>query len=195
MMTRKLRLPPLWLTFAAAIAFLLPARPVCAQNGPKNALSGTPAQATPAQAPSNSPARLAPARKASAAPAKPADDAATTPNRAQAYYHLALASTYENEAVTEGRSTVQEAVHSLARIRENIGQVNAMSLEISASAEEQARASQEVSQQMDVGAQKAIENASAATQLSSTVESDSRTSAQLARTAEGLNMLVSRFRT
>ena len=104
MMTRKLRLPPLWLTFAAAIAFLLPARPVCAQNGPKNALSGTPAQATPAQAPSNSPARLAPARKASAAPAKPADDAATTPNRAQAYYHLALASTYENEAVTEGRT-------------------------------------------------------------------------------------------
>jgi aerotaxis receptor len=100
-----------------------------------------------------------------------------------------------NEAVTEGRSTVQEAVHSLARIRENIGQVNAMSLEISASAEEQAKASQEVSQQMDVGAQKAIENASAAEELSSTVESDTRTSAQLARTAEGLHTLVSKFRT
>jgi tetratricopeptide (TPR) repeat protein len=102
MMTRKLHLLPLWLTFAAAIAFLLPARPVCAQSGPKNALSGTPAQATPAQAPSNSPARLAPAKTALAAPAKP-DDAAP-PNRAQAYYHLALASTYENEAVTEGRT-------------------------------------------------------------------------------------------
>jgi tetratricopeptide (TPR) repeat protein len=37
-------------------------------------------------------------------PAKPADAAATTPNRAQAYYHLALASTYEDEAVTDGRT-------------------------------------------------------------------------------------------
>ena len=103
MMTRKLRLPPLWLTFAAAIAFLLPARPVCAQDGPKNALSGTPAQSSPTQAPSNSPARFAPAKTASAAPAKPADDAATTPNRAQAYYHLALASTYEDEAIETNR--------------------------------------------------------------------------------------------
>jgi len=100
-----------------------------------------------------------------------------------------------NEAVTEGRATVQEAVHSLARIRENIGQVNAMSLEISASAEEQAKASQEVSQQMDLGAEKAIENASAAEELSSTVESDSKTSAQLARIADGLSSLVSKFRT
>jgi len=114
---------------------------------------------------------------------------------AQAAKEIASLIEGSNEAVTEGRATVQEAVHSLARIRENIGQVNAMSLEISASAEEQARASQEVSQQMDVGAQKAIENASAATELSSTVESDSRTSAQLARTAEGLNSLVSKFRT
>jgi tetratricopeptide (TPR) repeat protein len=104
MMTRKLRLPPLWLTFAAAIAFLLPARLACAQDGPKNALSGTPAQATPAQAPITGPARPATAKTASAAPAKPADDAAPPLNRAQAYYHLALASTYENEAITEGRT-------------------------------------------------------------------------------------------
>jgi tetratricopeptide (TPR) repeat protein len=104
MMTRKLGLPTLWLTFAAAIAFLLPAKPVCAQNGPKNALSGTPVQATPSQAPINSPARLAPAKTAPAAPAKSADSATPPLNRAQAYYHLALASTYENEAVTEGRT-------------------------------------------------------------------------------------------
>jgi tetratricopeptide (TPR) repeat protein len=104
MMTRKLRFSPLWLTFAAAIAFLLPARPVCAQDGPKNALSGTPAQSSPTQAPSNSPARFAPAKTASAAPAKSTTPATPPPNRAQAYYHLALASTYENEAVTEGRT-------------------------------------------------------------------------------------------
>ena len=104
MMTRKLRLPPLWLTFAAAIAFLLPARPDCAQNGPKNALSGTPVTASPAQTPSASPALLAPAKAAPAAPAKPANSATLPPNRAQAYYHLSLASTYENEAVTEGRT-------------------------------------------------------------------------------------------
>lgn len=114
---------------------------------------------------------------------------------AQAAKEIASLIESSNEAVSEGRSTVQEAVHSLARIRENIGQVSSMSLEISAAAEEQAKASQEVAHQMDVGAQKAIENASAAEELSATVESDSKTSAQLARTADGLIKLVEQFRT
>lgn len=114
---------------------------------------------------------------------------------AQAAKEIASLIESSNEAVSEGRSTVQEAVHSLAKIRENIGQVSSMSLEISAAAEEQAKASLEVSQQMDVGAQKAIENASAAEELSSTVESDSKTSVKLARTADGLMKLVERFRT
>jgi aerotaxis receptor len=100
-----------------------------------------------------------------------------------------------NEAVAQGRITVQEAVDSLARIRENIGQVTAMSLEISAATEEQATASHEVSQQVELGAQKAVENASASIELSTTVDQNAVVSSELARTAQGLTALVSRFKT
>ena len=100
-----------------------------------------------------------------------------------------------NEAVSQGRITVQEAVDSLARIRENIGQVTAMSLEIGSSAEEQARASMEVTHQVELSAQKAVENASATIQLSSTVEENARTSDRLVKTAAGLAALVEQFRT
>jgi aerotaxis receptor len=100
-----------------------------------------------------------------------------------------------NEAVAQGRITVQEAVNALARIRENIGQVTAMSLEISSSTEEQAKASQEVAHQVELGAQKAMENASASIELSSTVDQNAKISEELARTAHGLSALVSQFRT
>jgi aerotaxis receptor len=100
-----------------------------------------------------------------------------------------------NEAVAQGRVTVQEAVDSLARIRENIGQVTAMSLEISAATEEQATASHEVSLQVELGAQKAVENASASIELSTTVDQNAAVSEQLARTAQGLTALVAQFRT
>jgi len=100
-----------------------------------------------------------------------------------------------NEAVAQGRVTVQEAVDSLARIRENIGQVTAMSLEISAATEEQATASHEVSQQVELGAQKAVENASASIELSSTVDQNAKVSEELAQTARGLTALVTQFRT
>ena len=105
MMTRKSRLLPLWLVFAAAIAVVLPARPVCAQTTPVQIVPGStapampetaaPAQGSPAKAPVASPIQIA--------PAKAADSATPPPNRAQAYYHLALASGYEEQAVTEGR--------------------------------------------------------------------------------------------
>ncbi|HWQ10921.1 MAG TPA: methyl-accepting chemotaxis protein [Holophaga sp.] len=100
-----------------------------------------------------------------------------------------------NEAVAQGRITVQEAVDSLARIRENIGQVTAMSLEIGSSAEEQARASMEVTHQVELSAQKAVENASASVELSSTVEENARTSDRLVKTAAGLAALVEQFNT
>ncbi len=100
-----------------------------------------------------------------------------------------------NEAVSQGRITVQEAVDSLSRIRENIGQVTAMSLEISAATEEQAKASQEVSQQVELGAQKAVENASASIELSTTVDQNAQVSTQLAQTAQGLTALVAQFKT
>jgi len=100
-----------------------------------------------------------------------------------------------NEAVAQGKTTVQDAVRALAEIREHIGQVTSMALEISSSTEEQAHASSEVAQQVELGAQKAVENASASVQLSATVEANAKTSDQLARTANGLAELVARFKT
>ena len=70
-----------------------------------------------------------------------------------------------NEAVAQGRATVQDAVTALGDIREHIGQVTAMALEISSAAEEQAKASAEVAQQVEMSAGKAAENASASVQL------------------------------
>jgi aerotaxis receptor len=100
-----------------------------------------------------------------------------------------------NEAVALGKSTVQEAVQALGEIREHIGQVTSMALEITSSTEEQAHASAEVAQQVELSAQKAVENASASVQLSATVEANAKTSDQLAQTAQGLAELVARFRT
>jgi tetratricopeptide (TPR) repeat protein len=129
-MTKKLRLLPLGLLFAAAIAFVLPARPARAQTTPGQTTPGqttpgqttpgqnvpgsaapsipetaAPAQASPAKAPAASPIQIAPAKGAQAKADEASDSAAAAPqpDRAKAYYHLALASTYEDEAVTEGR--------------------------------------------------------------------------------------------
>jgi len=95
MMTRKLRLLPIWFIFAAAVASQLPAMHASAQSN-----SGSPAQASPApaKAPVASPIQIAPAKAAEAG-----DSAVQAPDRAQAYYHLALANTCEEEAVTQGR--------------------------------------------------------------------------------------------
>ena len=79
-MKPKTRSLPLWLSFAAAFLALLPALPACAQNAP-----GKPAQAAPAKA------------------AESASNAATLPDRAQSYFHMALAGAYEEDAVAEGR--------------------------------------------------------------------------------------------
>jgi tetratricopeptide (TPR) repeat protein len=95
--------------FAAAIAFMLPARPACAQAPPIQKEPGstlpeinapaTPAKGSPDKAPTTSPIQIAPAK---------ATDSANTdtqaPNRAQAYYHLALASGYEDQALSDGRA-------------------------------------------------------------------------------------------
>jgi len=99
-MTRKSSLLPLWLLFAATITFVLPVRPVCAQatpeqKGPESTVPAKPAKGGPAKAPATSPIQIA--------PSKTADSGTPMPDRAQAYYHLALASGYEEQAVTEGR--------------------------------------------------------------------------------------------
>jgi len=88
MMKQKLELLPSWLSFAAASIALLPVLPVCAQTSP--------AQAPQAKSPA-SPA-------AAAKPASPDVSASADTNRSVAYYHLALANIYEDEALENGNT-------------------------------------------------------------------------------------------
>jgi tetratricopeptide (TPR) repeat protein len=85
----KLKLSSLlsWLSFAAAFAVLLPAAQVRAQS--------------PAAAPA--PSSPAVAKAVSPAPAPAAASETAPPDRAQAYYHMALAGGYEEDAATQGR--------------------------------------------------------------------------------------------
>jgi tetratricopeptide (TPR) repeat protein len=98
-------------TIAPALLLFLPAAAVCAQNAPAGGAPAAPAKTQPAQ-PAAAPTTTAPAQ---AVPAKtPAADTGTTPagpatattapNRAQAYYHLALAGVYEDDAISDGRT-------------------------------------------------------------------------------------------
>jgi methyl-accepting chemotaxis protein len=96
-----------------------------------------------------------------------------------------------NEAVSQGRSTVHESVDALAAIRTHIGEVTAMALEIGTASEQQSRATNEVAKQVEMGAQKAAENASASIQLSTTVENSSTSARELSRIANRLSDLVS----
>ena len=99
-----------------------------------------------------------------------------------------------NEAVAMGRSTVHEAVEALASIREHIGEVTAMANEIGAASQEQNRATSEVAHQVEIGAIKAGENASASLQLSTTVEHSTQSAEDLARIATRLSHLLGSHR-
>ena len=106
MMIKKLRSLPIRLMVTAAVVSLLPVMTARAQNNPDSKVPGTPAQGspTPAAAPAASPIQLGPVKPALAAPGPGATaPAAPVPDRALAYYHVALANTYEEEAVTQGR--------------------------------------------------------------------------------------------
>jgi tetratricopeptide (TPR) repeat protein len=85
MMNLKNRSLPSWLKSAAASLVLLPVVPVCAQNAPAANPLTKPATSQPAQA--------APAAET---PAQAAD-------RSQSYYHVAMASIYEDDATSQGR--------------------------------------------------------------------------------------------
>ncbi len=83
-MNLKTRTSPFSLKFAAASLFLLPMLPACAQNA----------------------AAATPAKPAATLPATAGDPAATSrqdADRAQAYYHVAMASIYEDDATSEGQ--------------------------------------------------------------------------------------------
>jgi len=100
-----------------------------------------------------------------------------------------------NKAVAQGKATVQEVVQALGTIRDHVSEVAAMSTQIEAASGEQAKASEEVARQVELGAQQAVQNASAAVELSGTVDSNAVTTQELVRTAEGLTSLLVRFKT
>jgi aerotaxis receptor len=112
----------------------------------------------------------------------------------QAAKEIAQLIEVSNEAVAMGRSTVHEAVDALASIREHIGEVSIMAAEIGAASEQQNQATAEVAHQVEIGAVKAGENASASLQLSSTVEQSTHSAQDLARIAHRLSDLVGSHR-
>ena len=95
----KLKLNSLlpWLSPAAAFVLLLPVAPARAQNQPNKPVESSPA---PAQAAQPAPAPVAPS--ATSAP---------TPDRSQAYYHLALAGSYEEDATAVGQAGIRQPRH------------------------------------------------------------------------------------
>ncbi|MGA3263632.1 MAG: tetratricopeptide repeat protein [Terracidiphilus sp.] len=99
MMKPKTSLLPLWFTIAAALVLLLPATNLRAQVNPAPMLPDTAAPGNPSPA-AGTPAQAAPSKAAATAPA---ESAATPPDRGVAYYHMALATTYEEEAMESGR--------------------------------------------------------------------------------------------
>jgi tetratricopeptide (TPR) repeat protein len=107
MMTKMTAFSILGRKIAPAFLLLLPAAAVCAQNTPAGAAPASPAKMQPAQ-PTDKPTSAAPAPAAPAADsgATPpsAPTAAAEPNRAQAYYHLALAAVYQDDATSDGRT-------------------------------------------------------------------------------------------
>jgi tetratricopeptide (TPR) repeat protein len=96
MMKPKRNSLPLWLSLAAASLALLPAVYAHGQTEPGGALPETTA---PKNAPGGAAAQAAP----KAAPAVPAAAVAAPPDRAMAYYHMALANSYEEDAAALGR--------------------------------------------------------------------------------------------
>jgi tetratricopeptide (TPR) repeat protein len=82
MMILKTRHLPTWLTSAAAFLALSSALPICAQSSPAAKTQVSPA----------------PSKSTAAIPEQP-----SPADRSQAYYHVALASIYEDEAVSQGQ--------------------------------------------------------------------------------------------
>ncbi|HVU47716.1 MAG TPA: tetratricopeptide repeat protein [Terracidiphilus sp.] len=97
MMTKKTASPTCWLQFAAALLVLSPLTPLCAQSAPAGSATAK--------------SQAAPASTAAATKAATAVSTTQAPNRAQAYYHLALAATYEDDAMSEGRP--EDVTHAI----------------------------------------------------------------------------------
>ncbi|MDR3683919.1 MAG: methyl-accepting chemotaxis protein [Geothrix sp.] len=99
-----------------------------------------------------------------------------------------------NASVDQGADMVNATVAALGTIETNIRSLAAMILEVGAAAEEQARTSAEVAEQVDVNLERVENNAAATSQMARTVAEVAHTAAELARVAEDQNHQVGQFR-
>jgi methyl-accepting chemotaxis protein len=99
-----------------------------------------------------------------------------------------------NASVDLGAERVSATVSALAAIEANIQGLAAMILEVGAAAEEQARTSAEVAQQVDENLDRVAQNAAASGQMAKTVAEVARTAADLARVADEQNQVVGQFK-
>ena len=89
---------------------------------------------------------------------------------------------------------VAATVTALGTIESSIQGLASVLLEVGAAADEQARTSAEVAEQVDVNLDRVAHNAAATGQMAQTVAEVARTAAELARVAEDQNQQVGQFR-
>jgi methyl-accepting chemotaxis protein len=99
-----------------------------------------------------------------------------------------------NTSVDRGAEMVGATVKALGTIEANIRGLAAMILEVGAAADEQARTSAEVAEQVDVNLERVAHNAAATSQMARTVSEVAHTAAELARVADDQNHQVGQFR-
>ena len=98
-----------------------------------------------------------------------------------------------NSSVTQGAEMVGATVTALGTIEARIQALASVLLEVGAAADEQARTSAEVAEQVDVNLDRVAHNAAATGQMAQTVAEVARTAAELARVAEDQNQQVGQF--
>ena len=99
-----------------------------------------------------------------------------------------------NASVDQGARMVADTVGALAAIEANIQGLAAMILEVGAAADEQARTSAELAEQVDTNLARVAENATATQEMARTVAEVARTAAELAGVADSQNRLVGQFK-
>lgn len=99
-----------------------------------------------------------------------------------------------NASVDQGAQMVGATVTALATIDTNIQGLAAMILEVGAAADEQARTSTEVTEQVDHNLARVAQNTVATQEMARAVTEVASTAAELARVAEEQNHLVGQFR-
>ncbi|MCX6547664.1 MAG: HAMP domain-containing methyl-accepting chemotaxis protein [Acidobacteria bacterium] len=99
-----------------------------------------------------------------------------------------------NASVDQGAGMVGATVSALSTIETSIQALAAVILEVGAAADEQARTSAEVAEQVEENLDRVAHNASASAQMAQTVAEVARTAADLARVAEDQHQQVGQFR-